>query len=189
MSELIVDLFVSLDGFAGGEDFGPFFGYGGPDLDAWIQRHLDEPQLIVFGRRTYELLASMSANRSGRMAELPKLVVSSTLEEAPAWDNARVVRREDLGAEKEASATPLRTMGSLTLVKSLLADGLVDRLRLTVFPLVAGPRGSEPFFEGWPTERLELASTEVLDGRVVALEYVTSVAAGSAGGSGPMATA
>jgi dihydrofolate reductase len=61
MSELIADLFISLDGFAAGEGVGPFFGYGGPELDEWIHEHLDEPQEIVFGRRTYEVLASISA--------------------------------------------------------------------------------------------------------------------------------
>jgi dihydrofolate reductase len=178
VGELVADLFISLDGFAAGDDVGPFFGYGGPELDRWIDEHLAEPQEIVFGRRTYEALVAISAGGSdalsGRMRELPKLVVSGTLREPLAWDNTRVVRgdaAEALSAVKQASALPLRTMGSMTLVKSLMRAGLVDRLRLTVFPLILGERGREPAFADMPTEHLLLDHSEVLDGRIVSLEY------------------
>lgn len=181
MSELLADLFISLDGFASGEDVGPFFGYGGPELDRWIRDHLDEPQEIVFGRKTYEALASISAGRtdpmSRRLAELPKLVVSETLHEPLAWENTRLLRAdagEALKTVKQASTTPLRTMGSMTLVKSLIRAGVVDRLRLTVFPLILGSRGREPVFADMATEHLRLESSQVLDGRVISLEYRTT---------------
>ncbi|MGZ4267874.1 MAG: dihydrofolate reductase family protein [Solirubrobacteraceae bacterium] len=181
MSELLADLFISLDGFAAGEDVGPFFGYGGPELDRWIDDHLDEPQEVVLGRKTYQALASINAGRSDpmsrRLTALPKLVVSETLEEPLAWENTRLLRGDAgkaLGALKQRTATPLRTMGSMTLVRSLLRAGVVDRLRLTVFPLVLGSRGREPFFADMATEHLVLEGCQVLDGRLVSLEYRTT---------------
>jgi dihydrofolate reductase len=165
---LVADLFVSADGFAGGDGFGPYFGYGGPELDRWIDEHLDEPQQVLLGRRTYELLSGTP----GRLTELPKLVVSRTLREPLEWANSR--RLDDLDAvrrEKAESGTPLRAMGSLSLVAALMDAGLLDRLRLIVFPLVAGPRGREPWAAGLPMRELALERTEVLDGRLLALEY------------------
>jgi dihydrofolate reductase len=65
MAELTADLFVSLEGFAAGIDVGPYFGYSGPELDSWVREHLDQPQVIVMGRVTYEVLAAMLPSRSG----------------------------------------------------------------------------------------------------------------------------
>lgn len=179
MGELVADLFMSLDGFAGAVDAGPYFGYAGPELEAWIDDHLDRPQQVVLGRRTYQALASIAAGAGddavqGRLSALPKLVVSQTLEEPLGWENSRLVRGDpvrSLARLKRESATPLRTMGSPTLVRTLLRAGVVDRLRLTVFPLVLGPRGREPVFDGVAPRRLVLEASRVLDGRVLSLEY------------------
>ncbi len=178
MAELIADLFVSLDGFAGGVGTGPFFGYGGPGLDGWVRAQLDQPHVIVMGRVTYQALAQISAtatdDASIAMTALPKVVVSSTLAEPLAWPNTRLLRGDlatGIGALKEQSAVPLRAIGSLRLVASMTAAGLVDRLRLLVFPLVLGEAGREPAFAGFPRRGLELAGTEVLDSRLVMLEY------------------
>jgi hypothetical protein len=85
MSELTADLFVSLDGYASAVDVGPYFGYGGPELDTWIHSELDKPQLILLGRLTYEAFAAISSKGSDRgsrrLTESPKAVVSSTLSE------------------------------------------------------------------------------------------------------------
>jgi dihydrofolate reductase len=178
MSELIADLFISLDGFAYGEDFGPYFGYGGPDLDRWIDDHLTKPQEIVLGRRTYEVLAPIAAAANDpmqrRLTETPKLVVSSTLEEPLDWDNTRLLRgdaTETLARARRESTVPLRVIGSISVVKSLIHAGILDRLRLTVFPLMVGLRGGDPLFTDLPTRHLTLESTEVLDGRLVSVEY------------------
>lgn len=66
---------------------------------------------------------------------------------------------------------PLRTIGSLTLVRSLFELFLVDRLRLAVFPLVLGPDGREPWYAGYQRAGLDLLTTSVLDDRIVLLEY------------------
>ena len=74
-------------------------------------------------------------------------------------------------ALKRESDVPLRTIGSLTLVRSLFDLDLVDRLRLAVFPLVLGPDGREPWYAGYLRAALDLMTTSVLDGRIVLLEY------------------
>jgi dihydrofolate reductase len=178
MAELTADLFVSLDGFALGIDVGPYFGYAGPELDSWVREHLEQPQVIVMGRVTYEEMAKLTPQAtdevSTRMNELPKVVFSNTLHEPLAWGNTRLLRgdlAEQVRALKRQSADPLRSIGSLTLVRSLLHLGLVDRLRLTIFPLLLGDAGREPFYPGHSRSGLELIGTRVLDSRLVMLEY------------------
>src|SRR5215469_11112975 len=149
MGELIADLFVSLDGFAAGGDQS-FFGYPGPELDSWVRDAVGQPQLLVMGRVTYEALAQISATAtdeaSTRMTELPKAVVSNTLAEPLAWSNTRLVRGglEAVRALKQQSPDPLRSIGSLSLVRSMVRLGLVDRLRIMIFPLTLGEAGRVP---------------------------------------------
>jgi dihydrofolate reductase len=183
VAELTADLFVSADGYALGENAGPYFGYGGPDLDRWVQAQLGQPHLDVMGRVTYEALAAVSAASgdpvSTRMTAQAKAVVSNTLREPLTWPNTRLIGG-DAGAAirslKRESDVPLRTVGSLTLVRSLFGLSLVDRLRLAVFPLVLGPDGREPAFAGYQRMGLDLVASTVLDGRIVLLEYRSSKA-------------
>lgn len=178
MAELTADLFVSLDGFARGENAGPFFGYGGPDLSAWVDAAVREPQLLLMGRVTYEVMSAISASAtdeaSVRMNNQAKAVFSNTIAEPLAWSNTRLIRGDlgtGLGALKRESAVPIRTIGSIALVNGLMRLGLVDRLRILVFPLTLGSDGSEPIYSGYPRTGFELIRSEVLDSRVVALEY------------------
>lgn len=184
MRELCADLFISLDGFASGTNEAAYFGYFGPDLGNWVQQHLDEPQIIIMGRVTYETLARFSASAtdkvSARMSTLPKMVCSSTLQEPLAWKNTRLIRgaiADQIMALKQQSGDPLRCIGSITLVKSLMKLGLIDRLRLMVFPLILGQAGKEPIYADYPRVPLELLSTKVLDSRLVLLEYCPAVRA------------
>jgi dihydrofolate reductase len=178
MTELTADLFVSLDGFAAGVDAGPFFGYGGPELDRWVRDQLIRPQLVVMGRVTYEVMAKISAaatdDISTRMTDLPKAVFSNTLGEPLAWQNTRLIGgdpAEGMRALKRQSPDPLRSIGSLTLVRGLLELGLVDRLRVTIFPLLLREAGLEPAYAGYSRAGLELTGTRVLDSRIVMLDY------------------
>jgi dihydrofolate reductase len=178
MAELIADLYISLDGFAAGENTGPFFGYDGPELQEWVRDVLSRPQLVVMGRVTYQALSAISLAAtdeiSTRMSDLPKAVVSNTLPEPLAWRNSRVVRgdvADGIRALKRDSAVPLRTIGSMALVNSLMKLGLVDLLRITIFPLTLGPDGREPIYAGYRRAGLELADVRVLDSRLVMLEY------------------
>lgn len=187
MAELTADLFVTLDGFASGVDAGPFFGFSGPELDSWVRDTLGQRQLVVMGRVTYEAMAEISAAATDEvstgMNNLPKAVFSNTLQEPLAWANTRLIRG-DLGQAiqelKRQSGDPLRSIGSVKLVKSMMELGLVDRLRVTFFPVILGDAGREPIFAGHSRAGLELVDTKVLDSRLVMLEYRP------AGGPGPV---
>jgi dihydrofolate reductase len=176
--ELVADLFISLDGFASGANEAPFFGYFGPELGAWIERELAEQQILIMGRVTYEALAEFAPKTedpiSVRMTELPKVIFSSGLQEPLLWKNARLTRvpvAEEIRALKSQHGGRLRSIGSIRLVKSMMELGLVDRLRLMVFPLVLGSEGREPVFATFARTPLKLASTQTLDARLVLLEY------------------
>jgi dihydrofolate reductase len=175
LRKLISDLFISLDGYAKGEHSGPYFDLYGPDLGRWIEEHLAEPQVLVMGRVTYEALAPMRSDASsGRMNELLKVVLSRTLREPLEWENSRLLAGDlttAFGDLKQAGGDTLRTIGSVSLVRDLVALGLVDRLRLVVFPIVLGDHGREPMFAGYDRTRFELVDISVLDGRLLALEY------------------
>jgi dihydrofolate reductase len=175
MRTLTADLFVTLDGFALGEGAPAYFGYFGSDLERWIADELAKPQVLLFGRITYQALAGMiqaaTDEASRKMNDLPKAVVSNTLQEPLEWNNTQLLKVDEIQALKEQSSDPIRTMGSISLVKSLLRLDLVDRLRLLVFPLILGETGREPIFSDLPDINLELLNTSVLDTRIMMLEY------------------
>jgi dihydrofolate reductase len=178
MGQLIADLFITLDGYASGEGAPAYFGYPGPELERWVDEHVATPQLLLMGHVTYEALSAIAQNHpvegADPMSELPKVVFSRTLREPLSWDNSRLAKAdlvEEVRRLKAESDAPLRTIGSLSVVKGLLEARMVDRLRLTVFPLILGSTGREPVFAGLPDIHLELVDAEVLDARLVTLEY------------------
>ena len=178
MRELIADLFISLDGFASGVDEAAYFGYFGPDLGNWVRENLEVHQVILMGRVTYDALARFAISAtdefSARMSALPKVVYSSTLREPLAWKNTRLVNgdmADQIKTLKRQGRGPLRCIGSISLVRSLMKLGLVDRLRLMIFPLILGGAGREPIYVGYPKTPLELVHTKVLDSRLTLLEY------------------
>jgi dihydrofolate reductase len=177
MSELVADLFLSVDGFAAGSRSPGYFGFGGPDLERWIHGEMERGYLSVMGRTTYSLLSSLPEQARDeswhRMTEAPTVVFSRTLART-SWPGATINGNDvvdEIPALKAEAGTDLRTVGSLSLVRQLLAAGRVDRLRLMVFPLIIGHTGREPFFAQLADVALELVSEEVLDGRVVLLDY------------------
>lgn len=176
-SSLTVDIFLSVDGWAGSDGLPGYFGYLGPDLAEWITTELAAPQVVVMGRRTYQTLAALPAEALGdswtRISELEKVVFSRTLQQAE-WPNTRICA-EDLVDEiprmKADSDIPLRTMGSLSVARQLASAGLVDRLRLMTFPLIAGDAGREAAFADMASADLDLVDHRTLDGRVLLVEY------------------
>jgi len=176
-STLTVDLFISLDGWAGSAGLPGYFGYLGPGLEEWITTELAAPQIIVMGRRTYEALAGLPDEARDasweRMTQLDKVVFSTTLRHSE-WPNTRICS-EDLVQEIRRLKTdidiPLRTMGSLSLARQLTNAGMVDRLRLMIFPLIAGDAGREAAFADLASADLELVDHRTLDGRVLLVEY------------------
>jgi riboflavin biosynthesis pyrimidine reductase len=84
---------------------------------------------------------------------------------------------------KDNSTNSMRTMGSLTLCRSLLNAGLVDRFRVVVFPVITGASGRDRIYDGYPDVSLDMASSRIFDGRLQLLEYVPTVLAGPPGAS------
>jgi dihydrofolate reductase len=78
----------------------------------------------------------------------------------------------------------MRTVGSLSLCRSLLQAGEVDRFRVVVFPVITGATGKDRIFDGYPDIALELVETRTFDGRLQLLEYVPTVLDGPPGASG-----
>jgi len=177
VSSVSVDVFVSVDGWAGSDGLPGYFGYLGPDLEEWIRAESETQQTLLFGRKTYELLAGLpeEARDDGwqRMADADKVIFSRTLTEAD-WPNTRIVAGDlvdEVRAMKAVGDVPIHTVGSLSVARQLMSAGLVDRLRLMTFPLVAGDAGREAFFADMASADLELVEHRVLDGRILLVEY------------------
>ncbi len=109
-----------------------------------------------------------------RMRELPMTVISTTLEDSLEWPNCTLEKGDavDVVARlKRESDVPLRSHGSLAMNRALLAAGLVDRVQVTVFPVITGQTGGSPIFRGAEDFDLELLDTRTLDGRIQELVY------------------
>ena len=178
MREVIVDSFSTVDGWGFGRKSSAYFGLLGPDLEAWINERLAEPHVMVMGSNTYRAMAEIIATGDDPtfkpMEEMPKVVFSKSLKEPLTWRNTTVVAEDievAVPAMKEESGGPLRVIGSFTLARSLFKAGLVDRLRLMVFPQVLGETGAERILDGLPDFNLRLDTTRILDDRIVLLDY------------------
>jgi dihydrofolate reductase len=179
------DVVSTLDGFASfeGGDWGPFWGKGGPELLDHRLAAYSEEQRLVLGANTYrqfvQLLGpSTEASKldplNARMRSLPLTVVSSTLEGPLDWPGSTVESGdpvEIVARTKEESEVPLRSHGSLSLNRALMAAGLVDRVQLTIFPVITGQTGVEPIFENAADFDLELLESRTLDGHTQELVY------------------
>ena len=177
MAELVCELIVSLDNFARGQRSPGYFGYAGPDFMDWITTNTAIPHRILIGRRTYEMLAGLPAEVRDEgwdtMRTTPGWLFTRTLETTD-WPQLRVVHDDVVDFVRELKRTDgpeLRTLGSLSLVRQLLAAGLVDRLKLVVCPLIVPQTGVEATFEGLPDMGFDLLSIKILDGRTLLLEY------------------
>jgi dihydrofolate reductase len=107
-----------------------------------------------------------------------KVVFSSSLQDPLPWPNTRLVSGDAVEAVKEMKATgsaPMRTLGSLSLCRSLLQAGLVDRFRVVMFPVITGSTGYERIYDGYPDVALDMVSSRTFDGRIQLVEYVPKV--------------
>ncbi|MDX6571667.1 MAG: hypothetical protein QOC86_823 [Gaiellales bacterium] len=182
MSTLTVDLFSSLDGYAAADGWPGYWGKEGPELFAWLEEKLAEDHTIVMGATTYRAMSRVVSEADdptfARMAEIPKIVFSSTLKPPLTWANTRIVADEAVGAlrrMKTEGTAPLRTLGSISLGATLLREGVVDLLQVVVFPVVTGTSGWKPIYADWPDVDLELVSARTLDGRMQLLQYVPTL--------------
>jgi len=179
------DVFTSLDGFgAASGNWTGYWGKQGPELLAHRLAQYDQDQRIVIGANTYRAFAEMLASSTAesdvrdpwvtRMRNLPATVVSTTLEGPLDWPDATLVSGDavDVIARlKEESDVPLRSHGSLSMNRALMAAGLVDRVQITLFPVITGQTGLEPIFGGAADFDLELLETRTLDGRTQEFVY------------------
>lgn len=179
------DVFCSLDGFgAAGGDWTGYWGKQGPELLDHRLAVYSEEQQMVFGANTYRdfvrMLASSTEESDVRdpwvtkMRNMPATVVSNTLKEALDWPDATVVSGdavEVVARLKEESEVPLRSHGSLSLNRALMAAGLVDRVQVTLFPVITGRTGLAPIFQGAADFDLELIQQRTLDGHIQELVY------------------
>jgi dihydrofolate reductase len=179
------DVFSSLDGYgAAGADWTGYWGKQGPELLDHRLASYDADQRMVFGANTYRLFERMLASSTEesevrdpwvtRMVGLPATVVSTTLKAPLDWPNATVVKDDavDVVARlKQESEVPLRSHGSLSMNRSLMAAGLVDRVQVTLFPVITGQTGLDPIFQGAADFDLELLENRTLDGHIQELVY------------------
>ena len=189
MGRIVVTEFVSLDGVmedpGGAEDF----KHGGWSFE--IERgeegdrfKLDEAlkaDALLLGRKTYEGFADAWPSREGESADkfnsMPKYVVSSTLKD-PEWTNSTVLDgdlAEEVSKLRQESDGEIVVHGSAQLVQALVDQGLVDELRLMVFPVVLGA-GKRLFGETSDKRRLRLADSKTVGDGVAILTYEPAAA-------------
>ena len=181
-----VDVFCTLDGFGSYDENGDWGGYWGKDGPEFLDRRLaayGEGQRMVLGAATFRLFVQMLGPLAAageldpvntRMRDMPTTVVSTTLDGPFDWPDATVVHGDavDVVARlKEESGVPLRSHGSLSMNRALMAAGLVDRVQVTVFPVISGRTGARPVFAGAADFDLELLGSRTLDGRTQELVY------------------
>jgi dihydrofolate reductase len=188
MPDLMVDFITSLDGYAAAEGWPGFWGLEGPEYLAWLGVAPEREHTTLMGANTYRLMSGFAASSGddslAALDQMSKVVFSSTLEAPLSWANSRLVTQdpvEAVRAMKEEDASPLRTLGSLTLCRTLLAAGLVDRFRVVVFPVITGNTGRERIYDGYPDVALEMVDRRTFDGRLQLLEYVPTVLTGPPG--------
>jgi dihydrofolate reductase len=181
--ELLVDFITSLDGYASAEGWPGWWGLQGPEYLAWLGEAPEADYVILMGATTYRVMSRFAAEGepgTDVLAGMSKVVFSSTLSEPLAWAKTQLVAADPIEAVREMKtegSSGLRTIGSLTLCRSLLKAGLVDRFRVVVFPVITGRTGRERIYDGYPDVALEMIGSRTFDGRIQLLEYVPSVLA------------
>ena len=187
MPELLIDFITSLDGYAAAEGWPGWWGLEGPEYLAWLGEQPEADYTILMGATTYRVMSGFAAAGepgTGALTGLSKVVFSTTLREPLSWANTQLVAQDPVEAVREMkdqAAKSMRTIGSLTLCRSLLKAGLVDRFRVVVFPGITGNSGRERFYDGYPDVALEMISSRTFDGRLQLLEYVPTILAGPPG--------
>jgi dihydrofolate reductase len=184
MGELLVDFIMSLDGYGAAEGWPGWWGKEGPEYLDWLQKQPEAKYTVLMGANTYRLMSKLANEGepgTDALAGLSKVVFSSTLTEPLAWPNTRLVAEDAIAAVrkmKQSAGTSMRTIGSLTLCRSLLRAGLVDRYRVVVFPVITGSTGRERIYDKYPDVDLSLVSARTFDGRTQLLDYVPKLLSG-----------
>jgi len=187
MRVLMVDFITSLDGYASADGWPGWWGLESPEYLAWLG---EQPEVTyLMGANTYRLMSGFAAGEVPAGADefreeeeasvegltrAKKVVFSSTLDEPLAWANTTLVRGdavEAVRAMKEEDGSLLSTLGSLSLCRSLLRAGLVDRFRVGMFPVITGATGDERIYDGYPDVALEMIESRTFEGGILMVEY------------------
>lgn len=190
MSELLVDFITTLDGYASG-DWPGWWGLEGPEYLGWVGEQPEATYLM--GANTYRQMSGFAAGEVpagvdefraeeeasvDELTRASKVVFSSSLEEPLTWANTTLVRDdavETVRAMKEDGSGLLSTIDSLSLSRSLLGAGLVDRFRVVMFSVITGATGAERIYDGLPDIALEMIDHRTFDGRTQLVEYRPTV--------------
>lgn len=196
MPELLVDFITSLDGYGGAKGWPGWWGLEGPEYLGWLG---EQPNYtILMGANTYRLMYGFTSQAGKSESELrseeedsvseltnaSKVVFSSTLEAPLPWANTRLISGDAVEAVrkmKQEGDSPMTTLGSVSLCRSLLKAGLVDRFRVVVFPVITGSTGTDRIYDGYPDVALDMIGSRTFDGRIQLVEYVPRVLAGPPG--------
>ena len=180
------DVFSTLDGygsFVESADWGGYWSKQGPELLEHRAAQFGTEQRMVFGATTFRenaeiMSAGIDPNTldewNVRTMRMPATVISSTLQDTLGWPNATIMRGDAVSivrSLKKESNVPLRSQASLSLNWALMAAGLVDRVQVTIFPVITGRTGSDPIFRGAADFDLELIESRTLDGNIQELVY------------------
>lgn len=192
MQELVIDFISSLDGYAAAEGWPGWWGLEGPEYLAWLGEQPERDYTILMGANTYRVMSEFAAGAASAegdegsdedaantaLTRASKVVFSSSMESPPSWANTRLVEGDAVEAVrtmKREGESPMRTLGSLALARSLLRAGLADRFRVVVFPVITGTTGTNPIYDGYPDVSLKMVASRTFDGRLQLLEYVPTV--------------
>ncbi len=183
MRRIVVSEFVTLDGVMddpGGADKTEHGGWAfqferGPEGDKFKLDETMAAGALLLGRKTYEGFAAAWPDRTGEFADkmngMPKYVVSKTLKEAR-WNNTTIIKSQavkEISKLKEGAGQDILVAGSGQLVAILLEHGLVDELRLMVYPVILGK--GKRLFDGEDRIALQLVESKPVGGGIVILVY------------------
>lgn len=184
------DVFSTVDGYGSyseGGDWGGYWSKQGPELLEHRARQFDAELRMVFGATSFREIAPIMTSGidpntldewNVRTMRMPAIVISTTLQDTLGWPDATIIAGdavETVARLKQESDVPLRSQASLSLNWSLMAAGLVDRIQITVFPVITGRTGISPILRGAGDFDLELLESNTFDGRSVELVYRPSV--------------
>jgi dihydrofolate reductase len=187
MRELLVDFITSLDGYASADGWPGWWGLQGPEYMAWLG---EQPEVTyLMGANTYRLMSGFAGGELpageehlagdeeesvDELTRASKVVFSASLEDPLEWANSTLVRDdaiEAVRAMKEDGSGVLSTIGSVSLCRSLLRAGLVDRFRVVMFPVITGATGAERIYDGYPDVAVEMINCHTFDGSIQLLEF------------------
>lgn len=181
---LMVDFITSLDGYGSADGWPGWWGLEGPEYLGWLGEQ-PEDIMVLMGSRTYNLMAELAGSSENfsdeetesltGLATMDKVVISSTVQPPYAWPNTRVLTGDavELVTELKRTATkPIHTIGSVSLCRSLMEAGLVDRFRVVIFPVITGKTGADRIYDNYQDFVLDLVESRTFDNRSQLLEYI-----------------